>query len=255
VPEAERRDGAEGTELADFAAVASHDLGAPLHLISGYAALLEQRLAGTDPEVETALAGLSRGVERMQALIDGLLAYTRAGDGATPLEEVDCRAVVDGVLETLAPEIEATGATVEVGELPRVFGLPAQLAQLFQNLVANAIRFRGAGPPVVRIACTREPGLWHFTVADNGVGVAPRDAVRIFDMFSRARSARETPGSGIGLAIARRVVEAHRGQIWVEGQPGAGSTFHFTIPLALRRRDDPPTAAEGPAPAGEAGAP
>jgi signal transduction histidine kinase len=238
-PEADRVAEAHEPDLAEFAAVASHDLSAPLRVIAGYADLLGDRVDPTDPEVAAAMQGIRRGVDRMQSLVDGLLAYTRAADGTAAADPVDCAAVVQDTLDSLAPAIAEAHATVEVGELPTVLGFAGPLAQLFQNLIDNAVKFRGPEAPVIRIACEPEPGVWHFTVHDNGIGIEARDAVHIFEMFSRVRAVGRTPGSGIGLAVARRVVEGHGGQIWLESSPGAGSTFHFTIPRKLRRRDDP----------------
>lgn len=230
-------------ELVEFAAAASHDLGTPLRLIAGYAELLGERVDAGDPEVAAAMSGISKGVDRMQALVDGLLAYARTGDEVA-VEPVDSGEVVRETLSALEPDISASGAEVSVGELPEVLSNRGQLHQLFQNLIANAIKFRSEEPPRIGIACRREPGVWHFTVADNGIGIAPQDVVRIFDLFGRSRAVKDQSGSGIGLAVARRVVERHGGGIWVESEPGQGSTLHFTLPIQLRRREDPRLAAK-----------
>jgi signal transduction histidine kinase len=224
--------------LVGFAAAASHDLGTPLRLIGGYAELLEERLGSGDPEVDRALGAIRRGVERMQLIVEGLLAFAHSGD---PLEvaEVDAAEVVAVTLGALDSELAAAGAEVSVGELPRVLANRGQLHQVFQNLIGNAIKYRSDAETRIEIAAVREPGVWHFSVADNGTGISKQDAVRIFDLFTRARSTRERPGSGIGLAVTKGIVEAHGGGIWVESEPGEGSTFHFTLPLELRRSDDP----------------
>lgn len=234
-------DGDERRDLVEFAAAASHDLGTPLRLIAGYAELLEERVDDTNPEVLAAMAGIRKGVGRMQSLVDGLLAYARTGDEVA-VESVDAGEVVRDTLAALEPMVSASGAEVAVGELPVVLGNRGQLHQLFQNLIANAIKFSGEGPPRVEIACESEPGVWHFTVADRGIGIPRQDIVRIFDLFGRSRAVKERSGSGIGLAVARRVVERHGGGIWVESEPGEGSTFHFTLPVKMRRREDPQVA-------------
>ncbi len=228
----------EGRDLVEFAAAASHDLGAPLRSIAGYAELLEERLTVSDPEVDAALGAIRRGVGRLQTLVDGLLAYARSAD-AIEVVEVDAATVVSSTLEALDFELDEAGAEVSVGELPKVLANRGQLNQVFQNLIANAVKYRAERPPVIEIEASREPGVWHFSVTDNGVGISGQDMVRVFDLFGRARSTRERAGSGIGLAVAKSVVEAHGGGIWVESELGKGSTFHFTLPLELRRSDDP----------------
>lgn len=235
----EPRDLTGGIDLVEFAAVASHDLSTPIQLISGYAALLEESVHESDPSVATAMSGIRSGVQRMQILVDGLLAYARVGREGDAVHRVDTAEVVQGTLDGLAGQLQEASAKVEVGDLPVVLGYPGQLHQLFQNLVSNAVKFRGEAPLHVEIGCRREPGLWHFTIADNGIGIEPREAVRIFDLFARSRRAQSAAGSGIGLAVAKRVVERHRGNIWVESAPDSGTTVHFTIPLELRRRTDP----------------
>lgn len=228
----------EQHKLVEFAAAASHDLGTPLRLIAGYADLLEERVDRGDPEASAAMMGIRKGVTRMQALVDGLLSYARTGDEVL-VEPVDTAEVVRGTLEALEPMISASGAEVKVGELPQVLGSPGQLHQLFQNLIVNAIKFSGDGPPRVEIVCEQEPGVWHFRVSDRGIGIPRQDLVRIFDLFGRSRAVRERSGTGIGLAVARQVIERHGGGIWAESEPGRGSTLHFTLPLKLRRREDP----------------
>ncbi len=228
----------ERRDLVEFAAAASHDLGAPLRSIAGYAELLEERLAVRDPEVDAALGAIGRGVERLQAMVDGLLAYARSAD-AIEVVEVDCASVVSSTLEALDLELDEAGAQVSVGELPNVLANRGQLNQVFQNLIANAVKYHAARAPVIEVAAVREPGVWHFSVTDNGVGISGQDMVRVFDLFGRARATRERAGSGIGLAVAKSIVEAHGGGIWVESELGEGSTFHFTLPVELRRSDDP----------------
>ncbi len=231
--------------LIEFAAAASHDLSTPLQLISGYAELLAERLDGSDPEAVAALDGIRRGTERMRGLVDGLLAYARLGD-ELPAQRVDSGAVLADAIHALAGEVEATGATIEVPDaMPEVLAIPGQLYQLFHNLLSNALKFRSDEPPRIVVACEEEPGVWHFAVSDNGIGISEQDAVTIFDLFRRSRAVKDRPGTGIGLAIAKGIVERHGGKIWVHSAPGAGSTFHFTLPRRLRRRQDPPVAGDG----------
>jgi signal transduction histidine kinase len=225
----------------EFAAAASHDLAAPLRVIAGYTDVLSQRVGGADPELAGAVAAIRRGVDRMQTLVDGLLAFARTDDDLA-VESVDAADVVAQTLAALEPDISSGGVEVSVGELPVVLANPGQLHQLFQNLISNAVKFRTDDSPRVEIGCQEEPGVWHFTVADNGLGIPQQDLIRIFDLFGRSRATATREGSGIGLAVAKRVVEGHGGGIWVESEPQGGSRFHFTLPIELRRSDDPPLA-------------
>jgi signal transduction histidine kinase len=241
-----RADSADGkaarAELVEFAAAASHDLSTPLQLISGYADMLGDQLDGGDPEAQAAMDGIRRAVERMRSLVDGLLGYARLGD-ELPAEPVDAARVVTETVHALAPQLEGVGARVEIeGELPTVLAIPGQLHQLFQNLISNGVKFHSSDDPLVRISCRAEPGVWHFEVADNGIGVGAHEVTWIFDIFKRSRRVPDRPGSGIGLAVAKGVVERHGGRIWVEPNEGGGSVFHFTIPREYRRADDPAVA-------------
>jgi signal transduction histidine kinase len=225
-------------DLVGFAAAASHDLGTPLRLIAGYTDMLAERVNVADPEVARSLDVIRKGVGQLQAIVDGLLTFARTDD-ELEVEQVDAAEVVAETLAALAPELEAAEAEVNVGELPEVLANRGQLYQVFQNLITNAIKFRAEEPPRIDVACQEEPGVWHFTIADNGVGIAPQDLVRIFDLFGRSRATREREGSGIGLAVIKRVIERHGGGVWAESEPGHGSTFHFTLPRQLRRAGDP----------------
>jgi signal transduction histidine kinase len=227
-----------GGELVEFAAAASHDLSTPLRLIAGYADLLADRIDARDPETAMAMDGIRKGVDRMQSLVDGLLSYARSADTGA-VEPVDANEIVAETIEALRPDLQAAGADVTVGSLPTVLATPGQLHQIFQNLISNAIKFRGEEPLRIEIAAHEEPGVWHFTVADNGIGIAQRDAVRIFDLFKRSRAVRELAGTGIGLAVVKQIIERLGGGVWVESEPGEGSTFHFTVPVEMRRREDP----------------
>ena len=157
---------------------------------------------------------------------------TWRGSGAAPRrrEPVDLRRLIEGLLDTLAPQIEAADARVEVGPLPTVRGVEGELARVFQNLLVNALKFRGEAPPVVTLSAARSPREWTLTVADNGPGVSERNRERIFELFARGQADGEAPGTGLGLAVCRKVVELHGGRIWVEPAPGGGSAFRLTLP-------------------------
>jgi light-regulated signal transduction histidine kinase (bacteriophytochrome) len=217
-------------ELEQFAYAASHDLSEPLRVIAGFVQLLQQRYAGQlDDEADRFIAYTVAGVERMQAVIDDLLTYSRAGRVSLALAPVDTGALVGEVLQALIIAIAERATTVEVQALPVVWGEPGLLRQVFQNLIANAIKFTDGERPHVRVSAAREPGRWRFEVRDNGPGIEERHMERVFEMFQRLHG-REVPGTGIGLAIAKRIVERHRGEISVARAPAGGSVFSFTIP-------------------------
>jgi PAS domain S-box-containing protein len=217
-------------DLERFAYVASHDLSEPLRVIAGFVDLLARRYEGRlDEEADRFIGFIVAGVERMQALIDDILAYSRAGRAELRFTDVDTAALVDGALQDLDTRIAERGTRVEVGELPTIRAEPAQLRQVFQNLIDNAVKFADAERPRVQVAATRELYYWRFDVEDNGSGVDPRHAERIFEMFQRLHG-RDVLGTGIGLAIVKRIVERHDGRIWVEQATAGGSVFSFTIP-------------------------
>ena len=218
-------------ELEQFAYVASHDLKEPLRMVASYTRLLGEEFAGKlGAEADKYIGYAVDGAKRMQALIDDLLCFSRIGRTGGRLRPVDLQKLADTVLVNLEGSIQAHGAFVEFDQLPTVRGNPTLLAQLLQNLIANAIKFHGDAAPVVRIAHRRQEGGWLFSVEDNGIGVAPEYRERIFELFQRLHSRGQYEGTGIGLAICRKVVEQHGGRIWVESQHGAGSTFYFTLP-------------------------
>jgi signal transduction histidine kinase len=211
-------------ELRGYADVVAHDLREPITGIAHLVTLLERRAGEpADPEV---LALLRASTERARELIDGVLVYARAGE--LRREPVALGQLMDEVATDLRPSLEAAGATLEVAELPAVEGDARQLRRLLQNLVGNAVKFHGEAPPRVEVSAAQGPEDWVVTVRDNGVGVAHDDVERIFGMFARARG--EAEGTGIGLAVCRRVVEAHGGRIWVEQPEEGGSAFRFTLP-------------------------
>ena len=168
----------------------------------------------------------------MARLIDDLLEFSRAGRGDNPMEPTDCREILSQVLAGLSSSLREAGAVVRHDGLPTVQGNPSQLTQVFQNLIGNAVKFRGAEPPEIHVSASRRDDEWLFLVRDNGIGIAPEYAERIFVIFQRLHGRNEYPGTGIGLAICKRIVTRHGGRIWVESQPGRGSSFYFTLPVA-----------------------
>jgi signal transduction histidine kinase len=218
------------TELEQLAYVASHDMQEPLRMVASYLQLIAQRYKGRlDADADEFIGYAVDGAKRMQALINDLLAYSRVGTKARPFEPTDCAKVVETALANLRIAIADSHAEVTHGPLPEVMGDPTQLLQVFQNLIGNALKFHGEAPPRVRIEAEPLEGLWRFTVRDQGIGIAPEYHQRIFVLFQRLHGRSEYPGTGIGLAICKKIVERHGGTIGVESQPGAGSTFWFTL--------------------------
>ncbi len=219
------------TDLANFAYVASHDLSEPLRIVSGYVELLASRYSGQlDEQADQFIDYTLSAVARMQKLIADLLAYSSVGSVPIASGLIDMDEVVREALDDLARMIEERGAEVEVDELPAVRGDEGLLGRLFQNLVSNAVKFSSAQQPRVTISAQRAEGAWRFTVTDNGIGIPAEDRRRIFQMFERGRARDSYPGTGMGLAICKRIVEQHGGDIWVEDASGGGSAFHFTLP-------------------------
>lgn len=217
-------------ELEQFAYVASHDLQEPLRTLASYAKLLSRRYSGQlDDRADRFIQYIVEEALRMQALINDLLKYSRVGRQAQNFAPCDTRAVFDMVVSRLQEAIATSGATVTCGELPTLMADERQLVQLFQNLIGNAIKYRSQEPPVVQVAAVRQEGEWLFWVRDNGMGIDPKYAERIFVIFQRLHTHEEYSGTGIGLAIAAKIVERHGGRIWVESESGQGATFYFTL--------------------------
>lgn len=220
-------------ELAQFAYVASHDLQEPLRMISNYLQLLERRYGKQlDQEAHEFIAVAVDGATRMQQLIRDLLAYSRLGTRQELRQQVDFQRILAQVQDNLQVAIQESGALVTADPLPTLTADPTQMGQLFQNLVANAMKFRRAQPPVIHIGCRHDQqrAEWHFSIVDNGIGIDPEAFDRIFMIFQRLHTRSEYPGTGIGLAICKKIVDRHGGRLWVESVVGQGSTFHFTIP-------------------------
>lgn len=217
-------------DLQQFAHAASHDLSEPLRMVSSYVQLLAKRYQGRlDADADEFIGFAVDGAARMQAMIHGLLTYSRAGTAEYSVRDVDCSEVVQEVLVVLKARIEETGATVTVDPLPTIRADPTQFSQLFQNLLANAVKFSSDRPPEIHVSAERESSGWRFSVTDNGIGIPPEHAERVFAVFQRLHGRDSYAGSGIGLAICKRIVERHGGRLWVEPRPGGGSTFWFTI--------------------------
>jgi PAS domain S-box-containing protein len=223
---------ATNAELQDFAYTASHDLSEPLRMVASFLGLLERRAGDTlDDKGREYLHQASDGAQRMRHLIDDLLTYSRVANEEPRREQVDLRALVDEVLVVLGPAIRAEGATVLVGQLPTLEAEPTQLAQLLQNLIGNAVKFHRPGVgATVRVTARRTLGACVVTVADDGIGIPDTDQERIFAMFTRLHRREEYAGTGIGLAICRRIAERHGGRIYVESTVGQGSAFHTLLP-------------------------
>jgi len=221
------------TELQQFAYVASHDLTEPLRMVVSYLELLTDRAREKLGDEEKEFIGYAAdGARRMQTLIHDLLAYARVDTRGRPLAPTDCERVLASVLSNLKVAIEETHTVIEHDPLPVVQGDAVQLTQVFQNLIGNAIKFHGKDSPRIQISAKREnEECWLFQVKDNGIGIDPKNFPRIFVLFQRLHTRQEYPGTGMGLAICKKIIERHGGKIWVESKHGEGTTFFFTIPV------------------------
>ncbi|MBN8855671.1 MAG: hypothetical protein BGO55_23160 [Sphingobacteriales bacterium 50-39] len=221
---------ASNAELERFAYIASHDLQEPLRMVSSFLQLLQKKYDGhLDEKANQYIRYSVDGAERMKTLILDLLEYSRVGTGKGAFESVSMCEVVKGVSEIFRDEIAASRGRIDIGEMPMVKGDKVQLMQLMQNLISNALKYHGEDPPHVQVMAEEVNRGWQFSVKDNGIGIDPQFFDKIFIIFQRLHNKSDYSGTGIGLAICKKIVERHGGRIWVESSPGAGSTFHFTI--------------------------
>lgn len=221
---------AKNKELEQFTYIASHDLQEPLRTISNYISIISKdNKQEMDEQVKKYLSIISQKTDRMSMLIKGLLDYSRIGR-KSKLISVDTKKVIDNVISDLGNLIKTTRSIIHIGELPSLYVYETELRQVFQNLINNAIKFKKKNiTPEIWIQCIKKDSEWEFSVKDNGIGIDPKHFDRIFNIFQRLNSELDYPGYGIGLAASKKIIEMHGGRIWIESNPGAGSTFHFTI--------------------------
>lgn len=219
-------------ELEQFAYAASHDLRAPLRGITGFAQILQRRYAGKlDAPADEFLQYIVQSAADMQKLIDALLAFSRVGRVGGEFETVDMGRVLERVLAQLRSVIEERGAIVTHDPMPTLFGSQIELGQLLQNLLSNAIKFQPGPAPKVHVGLTREGDSWHFVVADQGIGIGAEHQSRVFQIFQRLHPPDQYEGTGIGLAICKKIVQHHGGRIWLESEVDKGTRFHFSLPI------------------------
>lgn len=220
-------------DLEQFAYVASHDLQEPLRMVATYTQLLAERYKGKlDENADKYIHYAVDGALRMQTLLKDLLAFSRVGRKQENPSRTDCTLVLRRVIANLQPLIQETGARISHEGLPAIVANQSELLQLFQNLIGNALKFRSTAPPEIRITAKKQKKEWLFSVEDNGIGIAPQHVEDVFVIFKRLHTREEYAGSGIGLAICKKIVEQNQGHIWVESEPGRGSRFQFTWPFA-----------------------
>ncbi|MGB6873012.1 MAG: ATP-binding protein [Dehalococcoidia bacterium] len=221
------------TELEQFAYVISHDLQEPLRMVSSYTQLLAKRYSSKlDADADEFIAYAVDGAKRMQVLLHDLLEYSRVGTRGKPFSLVNCEHIVEQAMANLKIAIEECGASVSYDVLPTIIGDEGQLLRLFQNLIGNAIKFRREETPEVHISAQRRNNMVTFSVKDNGIGIDPKHSQSIFEIFRRLHTRDEYPGTGMGLAICKKIVERHGGHISVQSQAGQGSTFYFSVDMA-----------------------
>ena len=219
-------------DLAQFAYVASHDLQEPLRTITRFVQLLDERYQGKlDQDADEFIGFIVGGTKRMQQIINDLLAYSRVNTRREPPNIVKIDDAIQIAMQNINYVLEEAGGTIIYGEMPSIIADETQMTQLFQNMIGNAMKFHGEEAPRVEISAVRKGEDWIFSVRDNGIGIDPQYKDRIFEIFQRLHTCEEYPGTGIGLAIAKKIVERHQGHIWVDSQPGKGSTFNFTLPV------------------------
>jgi len=221
-------------DLKQFAYIVSHDLKEPLLTVEGFVKLLARRYKGKlDVKADEFIEYIAEGVRRMQVLIKDLLEYSQVGTKGEKFKSTDCSFVVDKAIDNLQAVIEESNAVVTYDELPTIMADTSQMISLFQNLIGNAIKFRSEEAPRVHISAERKGDEWVFSIQDNGIGIDLKNAERIFVVFQRLHNKDEYPGTGIGLAICKKIVERHGGHIWIESEIGKSSTFYFTIPFNI----------------------
>ncbi len=219
-------------DLAQFAYVASHDLQEPLRMVTSYVQLLEKRYKGKlDPDADEFIGYIVEGTKRMKLLLKALLDYSRVGRRGNPRQTVECETVLETALQNLKVVLEETGGTVTHDPLPEIIADELQMVQLFQNLISNGLKFHGPQPPLIHVSAKQEGTNWIFSFHDKGIGIDPQYFEKIFVVFQRLHTRDKYPGMGIGLAIAKKIVERHGGRIWVESEKDKGSAFYFTIPV------------------------
>jgi signal transduction histidine kinase len=224
-------------ELQQFAHIVAHDLQEPLRVVSTYAQFLAQQYQGKlDAEADTFIGYMVDGAARGRALIRDVLLFSQVEGQAQEFTEINSEEVFTHTLNVLCVAVEESGAAVTHDPLPAVRADASQLGQVFQNLLSNALKFRGATPPRIHVSARREDRQWEFAVRDNGIGIEPRHAGQIFQLFRRLHTRGKYPGTGAGLAICKKIIERHGGRIWVESTPGQGTTFFFTLPVPKRER-------------------
>ncbi|HEY6279359.1 MAG TPA: ATP-binding protein [Streptosporangiaceae bacterium] len=225
-------------ELEQFAYVASHDLQEPLRKVASFCQLLQARYAGQlDEKADEYIEHAVDGAKRMQVLINDLLAFSRVGRTAQKRVPVSCAGLLAQAWANLATVASQTRVTIEAGDLPVVLGEASLLTAVFQNLLSNALKFRSDQPPHVAVSARRDGGFWLFTFADNGIGIEPEYAERVFAIFQRLHDRASYPGTGIGLAMCRKIIEYHGGKIWLDTTAPAGARFCFTLPVLPEDKD------------------
>jgi signal transduction histidine kinase len=217
-------------ELEQFAYIASHDLQEPLRMVASFCQKLENRYKDKlDESANEYIHFAVDGAKRMQLLVDALLSYARAGKKDVPVQEVDLNKVLQTILHDLDAVIKDNGAVIQVGQLPVIMANQIQMSQLFQNFLTNALKFKGERKPVVEVSARKEQGEWEFTVSDNGIGIAEKHFAKIFVIFNRIHQRGNYPGTGIGLALCKKIIENYNGKIQVTSQLGEGTAFYFTL--------------------------